>query len=145
MPDQSEPHEIAQWSHWPLREDVPAPETIAPVSTTLVSRRGQARVTIRRGWRAHFRIEQTFSAATEPGEDLQTSLDARAPGFGAESVTAGLNGDEWKVKATFQGVETREEAEARLGALLEASGFPPSATSSGATEIVDVTEETSPD
>jgi hypothetical protein len=92
-----------------------------------------------------FRIEQTFSAATEPGEDLQTSLDARAPGFGAESVTAELSGDEWKVKATFQGVETREEAEARLGALLEASGFPPSATSSGATEIVDVTEETSPD
>jgi hypothetical protein len=92
-----------------------------------------------------FRIEQTFSAATEPGEDLQTSLDARAPGFGAESVTAELSGDEWKVKATFPGVDTREEAEARLGALLEASGFPPSATSSGATEIVDVTEETSPD
>jgi hypothetical protein len=92
-----------------------------------------------------FRIEQTFSAATEPGEDLQTSLDARAPGFGAESVTAELSGDEWKVKATFQGVETREEAEARLGALLEASGFPASATSSGAIEIVDVTEETSPD
>jgi hypothetical protein len=56
-----------------------------------------------------------------------------------------LSRDEWKVKATFQGVETREEAEARLAALLEASGFPPSATSSGATEIVDVTEETSPD
>jgi hypothetical protein len=34
-----------------------------------------------------FRIEQTFAAATEPGEDLKTNLDARAPGFGAESVS----------------------------------------------------------
>lgn len=87
-----------------------------------------------------FRIEQTFAAATEPGEDLKTNLDARAPGFGAESVSAELAGDEWTVAATFN-VDTREEAEARLGALLEASGFPPSAMSSGATEIVDVTEE----
>jgi hypothetical protein len=87
-----------------------------------------------------FRIEQTFSAATEPGEDLQTSLDARAPGFGAESVSAELSGDEWTVVATFQDVDTREEAEARLGALLEASGFPQSATSSGATEISELDE-----
>jgi hypothetical protein len=87
-----------------------------------------------------FRIEQTFAAATEPGEDLKTNLDARAPGFGAESVSAELAGDEWTVAATFN-VDTREEAEARLGTLLEASGFPPSAMSSGATEIVDVTEE----
>lgn len=87
-----------------------------------------------------FRIEQTFSAATEPSEDLKTNLDARAPGFGAESVSAQLTGDEWTVAATFH-VDTREEAEARLGALLEASGFPPSAISSGATEIVDVTDE----
>jgi hypothetical protein len=86
-----------------------------------------------------FRIEQTFSAATEPGEDLQTSLDARAPGFGAESVSAELSGNEWTVEATFN-VDTREEAEARLGALLEASGFPPSAMSSGATEISEVDE-----
>jgi hypothetical protein len=84
-----------------------------------------------------FRVEQTFSAATEPGEDLKTNLDARAPGFGAESVSAELTGSECKVKATFH-VDTREEAEARLGALLEASGFPPSAMSSGATEVVDV-------
>jgi hypothetical protein len=86
-----------------------------------------------------FRIEQTFSAATEPGEDLKTNLDARAPGFGAELVTAELSGDEWRVGATFH-VDTREEAEARLGALLAASGFPPSATSSGATEISEVDE-----
>lgn len=84
-----------------------------------------------------FRIEQTFSAATDPGEDLQTSLDARAPGFGAESVSAELSGDEWTVEATFH-VDTRGEAEARLEALLEASGFPPSATSSGATEITEL-------
>jgi hypothetical protein len=65
-----------------------------------------------------FRVEQTFSAATEPGEDLKTNLDARAPGFGAESVSAELSEDEWTVKATFH-VGTREEAEARMGALLE--------------------------
>jgi hypothetical protein len=87
-----------------------------------------------------FRNEQTFAAATtEPGEDLKTNLDARAPGFGAESVSADLAGDEWTVAATFH-VDTRGEAEARLAALFEASGFPPSAMSSGATEIVDVTE-----
>ena len=83
-----------------------------------------------------FRIEQAFNAATDPGEDLKTNLDARAPGFGAESVSAELTGDEWKVAATFN-VDTREEAEARLAALLEAAGFPPSATSSGATEITE--------
>src|ERR1043165_3967019 len=86
-----------------------------------------------------FRIEQTFAAATEPTEDLQTNLDARAPGFGAESVTAELSGDEWTVAATFH-VDTREEAEARLTALLAASGFPPVATSTSATEITDVDE-----
>jgi hypothetical protein len=86
-----------------------------------------------------FRIEQTFAAATEPGEDLKTNLEARAPGFGAESVSAELRGDEWTVKATFH-VDTREEAEARLASLLEASGFPPSATSSGATKISEVDE-----
>jgi hypothetical protein len=86
-----------------------------------------------------FRVEQSFSAATEPGEDLKTNLDARAPGFGAESVTAELSGDEWTVVATFH-VDTREEAEARMGALLEASDFPPLATSSGATEITEVDE-----
>jgi hypothetical protein len=86
-----------------------------------------------------YRVVQSFAAATEPGEDLQTNLDARAPGFGAEDVTAELTGREWKVIATFH-VDTREEAEARMGALLEASGFPPSATSSGATEISDLDE-----
>jgi hypothetical protein len=85
------------------------------------------------------RVEETFSAATEPGEDLKTNLEARAPGFGAESVSAELSGSEWKVTATFH-VDTREEAEARLASLLEASGFPPSATSSGATEIFEVDE-----
>jgi hypothetical protein len=82
------------------------------------------------------RIEETFAAATEPGEDLKTNLEARAPGFAAESVTAELTGDVWKVGATFQ-VDTREEAEERLAALLAASGFPPSATSSGASEITE--------
>lgn len=48
-----------------------------------------------------------------------------------------------KVTAIFH-VDTREEAEARLAALLEASGFPASATSSDATEVVDVTEELPP-
>jgi hypothetical protein len=86
-----------------------------------------------------FRIEQTFAAAIEPGEDLRTNLDARAPGFAAESVTAELTGDLWTVGATFH-VDTREEAEARLASLLEASGFPPSATSSGATKVTDVDE-----
>jgi hypothetical protein len=86
-----------------------------------------------------FRVEQTFAAATEPGEDLKTNLDARAPGFGAESVSAELSEDEWTVKATFH-VGTREEAEARMGALLEASGFPPSATASGAPAITEVDE-----
>jgi hypothetical protein len=86
-----------------------------------------------------FRIEQTFAAAVEPGEDLRTNLDARAPGFAAESVTAELTGDLWTVGATFH-VDTREEAEARLASLLEASGFPPSATSSGATKVTDVDE-----
>ena len=52
----------------------------------------------------------------------KTNLDARAPGFAAESVTAELTGDLWKVGATFQ-VDTREEAEERLAALLAASGF----------------------
>jgi hypothetical protein len=83
-----------------------------------------------------FRIEQTFAAATEPGEDLKTNLEARAPGFAAGSVTAELTGDLWKVGATFQ-VDTREEAEERLAALLAASGFPPAATSSGANEITE--------
>jgi hypothetical protein len=83
-----------------------------------------------------FRIEQTFAAVTEPREDLKTNLDARAPGFRAESVSAELAGDLWKVAATFR-VDTREEAEERLAALLAASGFPPSATSSGATEITE--------
>jgi hypothetical protein len=81
-----------------------------------------------------FRIQQTFAAAVEPGEDLKTNLDARAPGFGAESVSADLVGSEWTIAATFH-VDTREEAEARLGALLDASGFPPSAMSAGAVEI----------
>jgi hypothetical protein len=44
-----------------------------------------------------FRIEQTFAAAIEPGEDLKTNLDARAPGFAAETVAAELTGDLWKV------------------------------------------------
>lgn len=86
-----------------------------------------------------FRVEQTFSAATEPGEDLQTNLDARAPGFGAQDVRAELVEGEWKVTAIFA-VDTRAEAEARMGALLSASDFPPSATSSGATEITEVDE-----
>jgi hypothetical protein len=69
-----------------------------------------------------FRVGQSFAAATEPGEDFQTNLDARAPGFGAEDVSAELIEGEWKVTATFH-VDTREEAEARLTSLLEACGF----------------------
>jgi len=86
-----------------------------------------------------FRVEQSFAAATEPGEDLQTNLDARAPGFGAQDVRAELVEGEWKVTAIFR-VDTRAEAEARMGALLAASDFPPAATSSGATEITEVDE-----
>jgi hypothetical protein len=86
-----------------------------------------------------FRVEQSFAAATEAGEDLQTNLDARAPGFAAQDTTAQLVEGEWKVTAIFR-VDTRAEAEARMGALLSASDFPRSATSSGATEITEVDE-----
>jgi hypothetical protein len=86
-----------------------------------------------------FRVEQSFAAATEPGEDLQTNLDARAPGFGAQGARAELVEGEWRVTAIFR-VETPAEAEDRMGALLAASGFPPSATATGATEITDVDE-----
>jgi hypothetical protein len=122
------------------RCEVSGAVVVFTVPTIVVSRRGRSQSYDPTPVARSFRIEQTFAAATEPGEDLQTSLDARAPGFGAESVSAELSGDEWTVVATFQDVDTREEAEARLGALLEASGFPPSATSSGATEISELDE-----
>lgn len=118
--------------------------TITPLTPAPMGYGAQVKPGLRsRSMPRSFRIEMTRSAATEPGEDLKTNLEARAPGFGAEDVNAELSGDEWSIAATFL-VDTREEAEGRMEALLAACGFPPSATSAGAAEISDVTEETSP-